>query len=102
MTASYDAGSVMVRVRRAGDAFKAESVFDMKNNEWNSEVHTPIVYQGPPVRRRQKEARPVHLPGFRRQGSVDQRRQSFLRPGQFPAGGWHVLRDGRQYAANCI
>jgi outer membrane protein assembly factor BamB len=46
MTASYDAGSVMVRVRRTGDAFKAEAVFDMKNNEWNSEVHTPIVYQG--------------------------------------------------------
>jgi len=46
MTASYDAGSVMVRVRRTGDAFKAEAVFDMKNNEWNSEVHTPIVHQG--------------------------------------------------------
>jgi len=46
MTASYDAGCVMVRVRRTGDAFKAESVFDMKNNEWNSEVHTPIVYKG--------------------------------------------------------
>jgi outer membrane protein assembly factor BamB len=46
MTGSYDAGSVMVRVRRQGDAFQAEGVFDMKNNEWNSEVHTPIVYQG--------------------------------------------------------
>ncbi len=46
MTASYDAGSVMVRVRNVGGAFKAESVFDFKNNEWNSEVHTPIVYQG--------------------------------------------------------
>ena len=46
MTASYDAGSVMVRVRRTGDAFKAESVFDLKNNEWNSEVHTPIVFKG--------------------------------------------------------
>jgi outer membrane protein assembly factor BamB len=46
MTASYDAGSVMVRVRRDGDTFKAESVFDMKHNEWNSEVHTPIVHKG--------------------------------------------------------
>ena len=46
MTASYDAGSVMVRVRRTGDTFRAESVFDMQRNEWNSEVHTPIVYQG--------------------------------------------------------
>jgi outer membrane protein assembly factor BamB len=46
MTASYDAGSVMVRMRRTGDTFKAEPVFDLKNNEWNSEVHTPIVYKG--------------------------------------------------------
>jgi hypothetical protein len=46
MTASYDAGCVMVRVRHEGGAFKAESVFDFKNNEWNSEVHTPIVYKG--------------------------------------------------------
>jgi outer membrane protein assembly factor BamB len=46
MTASYDAGCVMVRVRRTGADFRAESVFDMQRNEWNSEVHTPIVYNG--------------------------------------------------------
>jgi len=46
MTASYDAGSVMVRVRREGTAFKPECIFDMKMNEWNSEVHTPIVHKG--------------------------------------------------------
>ncbi len=46
MTGSYDAGSVMVRVRNAGGSFKAEQVFDLKNNEWNSEVHTPIVWKG--------------------------------------------------------
>jgi outer membrane protein assembly factor BamB len=46
MTGSYDAGSVMVRVKKAGDAFKPEVIFDMKMNEWNSEVHTPIVYKG--------------------------------------------------------
>lgn len=44
-TGPYDAGSIMVRVRKAGTAFKAEPAFDMKNNEWNSEVHTPIVFQ---------------------------------------------------------
>jgi outer membrane protein assembly factor BamB len=46
MTASYDAGSVMVRVQPNGGRFQVESVFDMKLNEWNSEVHTPIVYEG--------------------------------------------------------
>ena len=46
MTGSYDAGSVMVRIKKTGSAWNAELVFDMKNNEWNSEVHTPIVYRG--------------------------------------------------------
>ena len=46
MTASYDAGSVMIRVRHNGGAFQPECLFDLKNNEWNSEVHTPIAYQG--------------------------------------------------------
>ena len=46
MTGSYDAGSVMVRVRNMGGAWKAEPVFDFVKNEWNSEVHTPIVHKG--------------------------------------------------------
>lgn len=46
LTGSYDAGSVMVRLKKNGAAFQAEPVFDMKRNEWNSEVHTPVVYQG--------------------------------------------------------
>jgi len=46
MTASYDAGSVMIRLQPNGTGFRATPVFDMKMNEWNSEVHTPIVYQG--------------------------------------------------------
>ncbi len=45
-TGPYDAGSVMIRVRNTGGGFKAEPVFDMQANEWNSEVHTPIVYRG--------------------------------------------------------
>jgi outer membrane protein assembly factor BamB len=46
MTGPYDAGSVMVRVQKTGESFKATPVFDFKNNEWNSEVHTPVVYNG--------------------------------------------------------
>jgi outer membrane protein assembly factor BamB len=46
MTGSYDAGSVMVRIKKTGSTWDAASIFDMKNNEWNSEVHTPIVYKG--------------------------------------------------------
>jgi outer membrane protein assembly factor BamB len=46
MTASFDAGSVMVRVRREGAGFRVEPVWDMQHNEWNSEVHTPILLKG--------------------------------------------------------
>jgi outer membrane protein assembly factor BamB len=36
----------MVRVRNTGGVFKPEVVFDFVKNEWNSEVHTPIVHKG--------------------------------------------------------
>ncbi len=45
MTAGYEAGSVMVRVRNQEGRFTAESVFDWADAEWNSEVHTPILFQ---------------------------------------------------------
>jgi outer membrane protein assembly factor BamB len=45
-TGPYDAGSIMIRVRNAGGRFTTQPVFDMQANEWNSEVHTPIVYKG--------------------------------------------------------
>jgi outer membrane protein assembly factor BamB len=46
MTGSYDAGSLMVRVQANAGKLSADRVFDFTKNEWNSEVHTPIVYKG--------------------------------------------------------
>jgi len=46
LTGPYDAGSVMIRVTKNGAAFSTAVAFDMPDNEWNSEVHTPIVHQG--------------------------------------------------------
>lgn len=46
MTSGYDAGSVMLRVKHEGGAFQAEKVFELGETEWNSEVHTPILYEG--------------------------------------------------------
>ncbi|MFN0168602.1 MAG: PQQ-binding-like beta-propeller repeat protein [Bryobacteraceae bacterium] len=45
-TGPYDAGSVMIRVRQAAGAFRAETAFDLKSSDWNSEVHTPVVFNG--------------------------------------------------------
>ena len=44
MTSCYEAESVMIRVTREGDAFKAEHVFTLAPEVWNSETHTPIYY----------------------------------------------------------
>jgi len=44
MTSCYEADGVMIRVRRNGESFVAEKVFTLPHTEWNSEVHTPILY----------------------------------------------------------
>lgn len=46
MTSGYDADSVMLRVNREADTWTAEEVFRLSSSQWNSEVHTPIVYKG--------------------------------------------------------
>jgi outer membrane protein assembly factor BamB len=45
MTSGYDAGTVMYRVTKEGSGFNAEQVFELTSAEWNSEVHTPILYK---------------------------------------------------------
>ena len=45
MTGPYEAGSVMVRVKAEEGRFSTETVFDWTENEWNSEIHTPILFE---------------------------------------------------------
>ncbi|MBU0638996.1 MAG: PQQ-like beta-propeller repeat protein [Planctomycetes bacterium] len=46
MTSGYDAGSLMVQVRRAPGRFDVKRLFDLPSSVWNSEVHTPVLYEG--------------------------------------------------------
>jgi outer membrane protein assembly factor BamB len=46
VTAAYDSGGAMFRVKREGETFSAETVFVHAPDEWNSEVQTPILYKG--------------------------------------------------------
>ncbi len=46
MTSGYEAGSIMLRIRKDGDTFSPEVIFDWKDAEWNSEIHTPILFEG--------------------------------------------------------
>jgi outer membrane protein assembly factor BamB len=45
LTSGYNAGSAMFRITGSGDNFGAEKVFELSPNEWNSEVHTPILFE---------------------------------------------------------
>lgn len=45
MTSCYDAGTIMLRVTESAEAWRTEVVFDRDGTEWNSEVHTPIVFE---------------------------------------------------------
>ena len=45
VTAGYDAGGAMFRVVSEGGGLAAEEVFVHTPDVWNSEIHTPIVYQ---------------------------------------------------------
>jgi len=45
MTSLYNADSVMFRVERGDDGeFQTEKLFEMPPSKWNSEVHTPILF----------------------------------------------------------
>jgi outer membrane protein assembly factor BamB len=45
VTGPYKADGAMIRVKKDGETFKAEKVFMLPGIKWNSEVHTPIVYE---------------------------------------------------------
>lgn len=44
MTNQYDAESVMIRLSRDGGSFKASELFRFPPSKWNSEVHTPVLF----------------------------------------------------------
>ena len=45
VTAAYDSGGAMFRVKRDGDKFTTEEIFGHASNTWNSEVQTPILFK---------------------------------------------------------
>jgi outer membrane protein assembly factor BamB len=45
VTSGYEAGSAMYKVDKGADGFSAQKLYDLKSTEFNSEVHTPVLYQ---------------------------------------------------------
>jgi outer membrane protein assembly factor BamB len=46
ITAGYDAGGAILRVARNGDSWSVEEAVPLPPGLWNSEIHTPIFYDG--------------------------------------------------------
>jgi outer membrane protein assembly factor BamB len=46
VTAAYDSGGAMFRVKQDGGKFATEEIFGHGPDVWNSEVQTPILYKG--------------------------------------------------------
>ena len=45
VTSGYEAGSVMYQVQKGATGFSAQKLYELTSNQFNSEVHTPILYQ---------------------------------------------------------
>jgi outer membrane protein assembly factor BamB len=45
VTSGYEAGSAMYQVQKAASGFTAQKLYDLTSMQFNSEVHTPILYQ---------------------------------------------------------
>jgi outer membrane protein assembly factor BamB len=46
ITGGYDSGGAMFRVGRKGDLFTTETIFVHPPDQWNSEVQTPVFFDG--------------------------------------------------------
>jgi len=45
VTSGYEAGSAMFQVQKGASGFTVKKLYDLTSMQFNSEVHTPIVYQ---------------------------------------------------------
>jgi outer membrane protein assembly factor BamB len=45
ITSGYEAGSMMIQVQKGASGFTAKKLYDLTSVQFNSEVHTPVLYQ---------------------------------------------------------
>jgi outer membrane protein assembly factor BamB len=45
ITSGYEAGSMMIQVQKGASGFTAQKLYGLTSAQFNSEVHTPILYQ---------------------------------------------------------
>jgi outer membrane protein assembly factor BamB len=45
VTSGYEAGSMMIQVQKGASGFTAQKLYDLTSMQFNSEVHTPVLFQ---------------------------------------------------------
>jgi outer membrane protein assembly factor BamB len=45
ITSGYEAGSMMIQVQKGASGFTVQKLYDLTSMQFNSEVHTPVLYQ---------------------------------------------------------
>jgi len=45
ITSGYEAGSMMIQVQKGASGFTAQKLYDLTSMQFNSEVHTPVLFQ---------------------------------------------------------
>lgn len=45
LTSGYNSGTAMFKITKSGGTFTADKMFELTPAEWNSEVHTPIIFE---------------------------------------------------------
>jgi outer membrane protein assembly factor BamB len=45
ITSGYEAGSIMIQVQKGASGFTVQKLYELTSAQFNSEVHTPILYQ---------------------------------------------------------
>jgi outer membrane protein assembly factor BamB len=45
ITSGYEAGSMMIQVKKTASGFTVQKLYELTSVQFNSEVHTPVLYQ---------------------------------------------------------
>jgi outer membrane protein assembly factor BamB len=45
VTSGYEAGSMMIQVQKGASGFTAQKLYELTSKQFNSEVHTPVLFQ---------------------------------------------------------
>ena len=93
LTGGYNAGSLMLQLRKEGERFVPRTLFKLEPEVFGATQHTPVLLRQPSLRR--AGGRQVRLPDPRGKAGLDQRLRPAIWPRLLHPGRWPLLRHER-------